>query len=59
MFGVVRLPTGPTVNAPYRSATPEGTAAAETPERMQDGYTSGRVRESVCAGMHERICVHV
>lgn len=31
VFGVVRMPTGPTVNAPYRSATPEATAAAENP----------------------------
>lgn len=34
VFGVVRIKTGPTVNAPYQRATPEGTAAAETPERV-------------------------
>lgn len=34
VFGVVRMPTGPTVNAPYRSVSPEDIAAAETPERV-------------------------
>lgn len=33
VFGVIRMPTGPTVNAPYQSATPEATAAAEKPLR--------------------------
>lgn len=32
------MPTGHTVNAPYRLATPESTAAAETPERVCDGW---------------------
>lgn len=35
VFGVVHMPTGPTVNAPYRLATPEGTSAAENP--WEDG----------------------
>lgn len=33
VFGVVRMPAGPTVNAPYRSATPQATAAAVKPLR--------------------------
>lgn len=37
VFGVIRMLTGPTVNAPYQLATPEATAAAEKPERMEDG----------------------
>lgn len=33
VFGVVRMLAGPTVNAPYRSATPQATAAAVKPLR--------------------------
>lgn len=34
VFGVVSMPIGPPVNSSHWLATPEGTAATETPERV-------------------------
>lgn len=48
------MPTSPTVNAAYRLATPEGTAATETLERVQDGWGVCTVAsERKCASRHE------
>lgn len=66
VFGVVRMPTGPPVNAPYRLATPEGTAAAENPwegvEWMrcihQGKWEKVSVQARHLAYIHT-VCVHV
>lgn len=63
VFGVIRMPTGPTVNAPYQSATPEATAAAEKPLRgwkMDELCTRRQVNEILHLACHlvYRECIY-